>query len=145
MRTLRIDIVRKILRIDTWIGGVFLLVKRLNEVERHLCREAELAVAVHLQRSEVIELRRLFFAFLLLDLRDSKRLTLNGLEGLFALFLRRKLALRGRKRRIAIDGCEHPIGLGFEILNLLLAIDDERQRGRLYTTNGEHLTVLTIP
>ena len=48
LRTLRVDIVGEVLRIHTGVGGVFLLVEALDEVERHLGREGELTVTVYL-------------------------------------------------------------------------------------------------
>ena len=48
MRTFRIDVVAKILRIYTRIGGVFLLVKGLDKIQRHFGRIAVLAVAINL-------------------------------------------------------------------------------------------------
>ena len=49
LRTFRIDIIAEVLRVHTGIGGVFLLIETLDEVERHLGREGILTVAVHLQ------------------------------------------------------------------------------------------------
>ena len=69
LRTLGIDIIAEILRIDTRIGGVFVLIERLDEVERHFGGEAKLLVAVHLQRREVIELTWRLRALLLLHAR----------------------------------------------------------------------------
>ena len=135
LRTLGVDIIREILRVDTRIGGVFLLVERLDNVQRHLCRVAELTITVYLQRGKVVELRRLFLTFLLLDAGDGKGFALDGLEGLFALFLRSELTLRSRKRGVAIDGSQHPVGLGLEVVYFLLSVDDERQGGRLHSTN----------
>ena len=91
LRAFRIDVVRQVLRIHTRIGRIFLLVECLDEVQRHLCRIAELPVAIHLQRRQVIQLWRLFFALFLLHLRHRKRLALDGGKGLFAFLLRRKL------------------------------------------------------
>ena len=47
--TFRIDIIAEVLRVHTGIGGVFLLIETLDEVERHLGREGILTVTVHLQ------------------------------------------------------------------------------------------------
>ena len=87
MGTLGIDVVREVLRVDTRIGGVFLLVKRLDEVEGQLSRETELAVAVYLQGGEVVKLWRLFLTFLLLNLGDGEGFALNGGKGLLTFFL----------------------------------------------------------
>ena len=55
LRTLGIDIVGQERSIDTWIGGQFLLVELLDDVQRGLCGETELLVAIHLQRCQVVE------------------------------------------------------------------------------------------
>ena len=86
----------------------------------------------------------MFLAFLLLDLGDGERLALDGLEGLLALFLRGELAGSGCKCGVAIDCGQHPVGFGLEIVDLLLAIDDECEGRGLYASDGEHLTVLAV-
>ena len=144
LRTLRVDVVREVLRVDTRIGGEFLLVECLDEVQRRLGRESELAVAVDLQRGEVVELGRLFLTLFLLDLRDGERLALDGLKGLLALFLRREFAFCSCKRRVAVDGSQHPVGLGLEVVDLLLAVDDEGEGRGLHTSDGEYLTILPV-
>ena len=48
-RTFGIDVVGEVLRVDAGIGGEFLLVKPLDELQRHIGREAVLPVAVDLQ------------------------------------------------------------------------------------------------
>ena len=47
--TLRVDVITKILRIYTWISGVFAFIERLDDVQRLLSAHAKLPVAVHLQ------------------------------------------------------------------------------------------------
>ena len=144
LRTLGVDIVREVLRVHTGIGGEFFLIETLDQVQRHFCRVGELAVTVHLQRGEVVELGRLFLAFLLLHLRYGEGLALDGGKGLFALLLRSELSLRGCKGGIAIHRCQHPIGLRLEVLNLLLTVYDECEGRGLHTAYGEHLTVLPV-
>ena len=112
---------------------------------------------------------RLFLAFLLLDLRYGEGLALDGGKGFLALFLRGELALElrsslltlgrlqtclgplsltrnlgGGEGGVAIHRCQHPIGLGLEVLYLLLAVDDEGEGRGLHTSDAEHLTVLTV-
>ena len=142
--TLGVDVVRQVLRVYAWIGGVLALIECLNQVERHLGRIAELTVAVYLQRCQVVELGRLFLALFLLNLSDGERLAFNGLESLLALFFLGELAFCCRKRDVAIDGGQHPVGLGLEVVYLLLAVDDEGQRRRLHTTYRQHLPVLAV-
>ena len=48
LRTLGVDVVGEVLCVDTRVGGVLFLVERLDEVQRHLGRESELAVAIDL-------------------------------------------------------------------------------------------------
>ena len=132
------------MRVDTGIGGVLALVECLNEVQRHLGRVAELAVAVYLQRGQVVELGRLLLAFLLFHLGDGKWLALDGAEGFLAFLLRGELALSSRKCGVAIDGSQHPVGLGLEIVYLFLTVDDECQGRGLHTTDGQHLAVLPV-
>ena len=144
LRALRIDVVRQVAGVHTRIGGDFLFVETLYEVERQFGREAELLVAVHLQRRQVVELRRSLCALLLLDACHRKRVPLNQLERLLALFLRVEAPLRGSERRVAIDGGQHPVGLGLEVVNLLLAVHDEGQRRRLHATYRQHLAVLPV-
>ena len=141
---LGVDVVGKVLRVNTRISSELMFVERLNEVERLLGREAELTVAVNLQAGQVVQLWRLFLALLLLHLRNGERLALNGLEGCFALFLLGELALGGREGGVTIDRCQHPVRLRLEVVNLFLTVDNERQRGCLDAPDAEHLTVLTI-
>ena len=63
----RIDVVRQVGRVDTWVGGDLLLVERLDELQGEVGREAEFLVAVHLQRCQVIQAGRHLRALLLLD------------------------------------------------------------------------------
>ena len=85
LRALGVDVLAEVLCVDTRIGGEFALVKCLNEVERVFCGIAEFAVAIHLQRGEVIQKRRRFGAFLFLYARDLHGLPFNGCESLLAL------------------------------------------------------------
>ena len=144
LRTLGIDIVAEEGGINTRIGGQLHLVELLDEVERHLGRKAELTVAVHLQRGEVVERRRLLLAVLLLYVGDGEGTALDGGKGLLALLLAGELALRSSEGGVAIDGGQHPVGLGLEVVYLLLAVDDEGECGCLHTTDAEHLSVLPV-
>ena len=81
---------------------------------------------------------------LLLHLRHREGLALDGGEGLLALFLRGELPLGGGEGGIPIDGCQHPVGLRLEVLNLLLTVHDKGEGRGLHTTDGEHLSVLAI-
>ena len=132
------------MRIHTGIGGVFLLVEGLDQVERHLSRIAELAVAVHLQRGEVVELWRLFLALFLLHLCHCEGFALDGGESFLAFLLRGELALGGCKDGIAIHCCQHPIGFRLEVLDLFLTVYDKGKGRRLYASYREHLTVLPV-
>ena len=143
-RTLWIDIVREVSGVHTRIGGQFLLIKTLDEIQRHLGRIRELLVAIHLKRGEVVELWRRFGTFLLLHTRHRERLAGNLLEGFLTLLLTVEPSLRGGEGGIAINRCQHPIRFGLERVDFLLSVHDERQRGRLNTTDGEHLTVLPV-
>ena len=144
LRTLRIDVVGEILRVDTRIGGQFAFVERLYEVERLFGTHPELTVAVHLQRCQVVEHLRLLLAILLLYLLDGERLATDGREGLFALFFRQELPLCRGEECFAVDGGKHPVGLGLEVVYLALPVDDERQCRCLDAPDGEHLSVLPI-
>ena len=86
LRALGIDVLAEILCVDARIGGEFALVKRLNEVERVFCGIAKFAVAIHLQRGEVIQKRWRFGAFLFLYARDLHGLSFDGCESLLTLF-----------------------------------------------------------
>ena len=142
--TLRVDVVAKKLRVDTRIGSELALVERLYEVERRLGAVRELAVALHLQRCEVEETRRRLVAVLLRDARHLERLVGDGGECLLALLLRGELALCGCEERIAIDSGQHPIGFRLKRIDLLLTVDNKRECRRLYTTDAEHLSVLSV-
>ncbi len=124
LRTLGVDIVAQELGVDTRIGGQLALVKCLDGVQRHLGTHAELTVAVHLQRCQVVELLGSLLAVFLLHLGHGERLIFDQLEALLALFLACELTFGGGEECVAVDGREHPIGLGLEIVYLFLAVDD---------------------
>ena len=86
----------------------------------------------------------MFLALLLLHLRHGEGFALDGLKGLLALLLRGELTLGGREGRVAIHGGQYPVGLGLEVLDLLLAVHDEGEGRGLHTADGEHLSVLTV-
>ena len=142
--TFGVNVIREILCVYTGIGGVFLLVERLNEVEGHLCGEPELAVAVNLQRGKVVKLWRLFFSLFLFYFCHYERLSLDGGEGLFSLLLGGKFPFGCRKCCIAINGGKHPIRLRLEVLNLFLAIDNQGKGWGLYSSDTQHLSVLSV-
>ena len=143
-RALGIDVVGEILRVHTRIGGHLLFVEALDEFERHVGRVGKLPVALHLQRREVVEMGRCLGAPLLLHVGHGKRFAGNGGEGLLALLLARELARSGRKRRVAVDGGQHPVGFRLEVVYLLLPVHDECQRGGLHPPDGQHLPVLPV-
>ena len=144
LRAFSIHIIRQEGGIHTRIGGQFLFVELLDNVQRHLSREPEFLVAVHLQRGQVIQAWRRLLTVFLLHLRHREGLSFDGGKGLLALLLRRELTRCGRERCVTIYGGQHPVGLRLEVVYLLLTVHDQRQRGRLHTTDGEHLPVLSI-
>ena len=144
LRALGVDVVAQEGGVHARIGGQLHLVELLDEVQRHLGREAELAVAVHLQRREVVEWRRCLAALLLLHLGHFKGPSLDELEGLLALLLRGELPLRGGEGGVAVDGGQHPVGLWLEVVNLLLSVHDEGEGGGLHAADAEHLAVLSV-
>ena len=88
---------------------------------------------------------RLFLTFFLFYLCHLERLALDGGEGFLSFLLRGKLSLRGGEGGVTIHGCQDPIRLRLEVLDLLLTVHDEGEGRGLYTADAEHLTVLTIP
>ena len=88
---------------------------------------------------------RLFLTFLFLNLCDCERFAFNRLKGFLSLFLTGKLALGGSKGGVTIHGCQDPIRLRLEVLDLLLAVHDQSEGRGLHATDTEHLTVLAIP
>ena len=93
LRAFGIDIVAEEGGINTRIGGELLLVETLDELQGLFGRIAKFAVAIHLQGSQIIESRRGFGSFLLLNVCNCKRLPLNGLEHSPTLFFCQKLHL----------------------------------------------------
>ena len=144
LRTFRVDVVAQVLRVHTWIGGQLPLIECLYGVQRHLGAHAELSVAVHLQRRQVVELFGSLFAVFLLHLRHGERLVLNPFEALFAFLLAGEFSLRSRKQRVSVDSREHPVGFRFEVVNLFLAVHDECQCGCLHPSDAQHLLVLSV-
>ena len=88
---------------------------------------------------------RLFLTFFLFYLCHLERLALDGGEGFLSFLLRGKLSLRGGKGGVTIHGCQDPIRLRLEVLDLLLTVHDEGEGRGLHATDAEHLTVLAIP
>ena len=54
------------------------------------------------------------------------------------------LADEGRESGVAVDGIEHPILFGHEVLYLQLAVHDEGQRRCLHPSDGKYLAVLPV-
>ena len=143
-RTFGIDIITQELGVHTRIGGEFALVESLYDVECHLCTHAVFAVAVHLQRGEVVERFGRLCSVFLLHRGDGEGFACNGLQKLLTLLLHIELALGGREDRITIGGRQDPIGFWLEVFNLLLAVDNEGERGCLHPSDAEHLPVLSV-
>ena len=70
-----------------WIGGNLLLVKALYDVQRLVGTEAELLVAVNLQRGQVIEAGWCLKALLLGNRKNGERLVLDSLQHILAFLL----------------------------------------------------------
>ena len=122
LRTLGINVVAKVLRIDTRISGEFLFVKSLYDVERLLGTHRIFLVAVNLQRCKVVELRRLFRSVLLLYIGDGEGLAAYCLKEFLSVLLFRKLTFCGSEHSVAVGGGENPICFGLKLLYLLLTI-----------------------
>ena len=88
---------------------------------------------------------RLFLTFFLFHLCHLERLSLDGSEGFLSFLLRSVFPLRSGEGGITIHGCQYPIRLRLEVLDLLLAVYDEGEGWRLHAADAEHLTVLPIP
>ena len=144
LRALGVDVVRQVLGVHTRIGSYFLLVEALYEFEGHVCRIAELLVAVYLQRGEVVEVGWCLASFLLAHIGNGKGLAFNGTEGFLALFLARKLAAGGSKLCVAVDGGQYPVRLRLEMVYLLLAVYDEGKGRCLHAPDAQHLPVLPV-
>ena len=89
-------------------------------------------------------MRRLFGAILLLNLCDGERFSADGGEKLLSLLFLCELSLGGSEHRVAISSGEDPVSLGFKLFDFLLPVDDERERWRLYSSDAEHLMVLSV-
>ena len=154
---LGIDIVGQEGGVDAGIGGEFVFVELLNDLQGLFGTVAQLLVALHLQSGEVEEPRWGFRPFLFRHLGHGERCPFDGLQsGLRFLavgepsfgsaFLGRSLLIVAlhacREGGISIDGGEHPIGLRAEVLDFELAMDDEGQRGGLHAADGEGLCAL---
>ena len=171
--TLRVDIVGQVLRVDTWVGGVFAFVEGLDEVECHLGGVSELLVALYLQGGEVEEVGWQLLAVFLGHAVDGEGFSLDGLEGFLSL-LYGGVAVAwyaavgcwllvvgcwllavgfllfvgfvddGGEGGVAVDGGEYPVGFWLEVVDLVLSVDDESERGCLYASDGEDLSVLSV-
>ena len=81
---------------------------------------------------------RCLAASLLGDAVDDKRLANDGGKGLLPLGLVGEVAVCSMEDGIPVDGGQFPVGLRLEMVDFLLSVDDQRQRGCLYTSDGEH-------
>ena len=141
---LGVNVVTQVSGVHTGVCGQFLLVQSLDEFEGQVGGKAVLAVALHLQGGEVKEAGRLFGSLLLLYVSYEERLALDELKGLLSFLLTGEAALGSREGGITIDRCQHPVRLWLEVVNLFLPIDNQSQRGGLYTADGKHLPVLSV-
>ena len=138
------DVIGEVLGIDTRVGSELLLIEALDALQRGIGGETVLAVAVHLQRGEIIELGRLLAAFLLLHILDGEVIAVGRLQALLSLFGSVEACLGTGENGVAVFGRQHPIGPGDEMLYLPIAVDNHRQRGSLHTPDAEHLLVAAI-
>ena len=111
LRTFRIDIVCEKLGIYTRISGVLLLVETLDELQRNIGRVGKLLVAIHLQRGEVVEMRRRLVSLLLAYIGNGEGFAGDGTECFLAFLFTGKLAAGGGKLGVAVDGGEYPVRL----------------------------------
>ena len=144
LRTFGVDVVGKKLGVHTRIGSKFLLVEALYELERHVGRIAELLVAVHLQRCEVVEVRRRLGAFLLGDSSHVEGFSCDGAECFLSFLLAGEFTACGSKLCVAVDGGKHPVGFWLEVVDFFLSVHDECKGGSLHTSYAEHLSVLSV-
>ena len=115
----------------------------MYELQRGVGTETEPLVAFHLQAGEVEKSWRGLGTLFLLYFRNGERRVADGRQCRLALFLGGESAVAllhdGGEDGVAVDGGQHPVGLWLELFNLLLPLDNERQRGSLYTTDAEYL------
>ena len=78
--TFGIDVITQESRVHTRISSHLLFVERLDKLQGHVGRIAELLVAFHLQGSQVEQAGRCFRSFLGGDVRDGERSILNALQ-----------------------------------------------------------------
>ena len=165
-----VHVVGQIGGVYTRIGGKFVFVELLDELQGEVGTIAILLVALHLQAGQVEESWGSFRAFLLRHLLHGEGRAFDGFEGSFRLLaigessfgerlVGRGFALRlvvvlgfvvlivgfkaGGEGDIAIDGGEHPVGFGLEVLNLVLSLHDHGERGSLHAPYGEGLRSAT--
>ena len=143
-RTLGVDVVAKVLGVYTRIGGELALVQSLYEFQGGLSAVSELAVALHLQRSQVEQAWRSLRAVLFRYCVDRERLVGYGCKCSFALLLGCELALGSGECGVAIYGGKNPVRLWLKRVDFLLSVYDECQRRSLHTSYGQHLTVLCV-
>ena len=140
----RIDVIGEVLGVHTRIGGQLLLIEALDVLQRGVCREAVLAVAVHLQRGEVVELGRLLADPALADVLDAKHVRPSRFQPLPAPGLAVETTLGTGEDGIAVPGGQYPVRDGREMLYLVVAGHYHGERGRLHAPDAEHLPVAAI-
>ena len=77
----------------------------------------------------------------MLNIFDSKTVSLCGLQEVTTFALITEASLGAGKQRIPVFGDQNPIGFWFEILYLVVSVNDHGQGGSLYATNAEYLLV----
>ena len=139
----------------------------MHDLEREICAVAEFAVTLHLQGGEVKESRRSFATFFLRHRRHRERRVFHGAQCSFRFrsvgetALRRPLVLgpfavfcffvflavveSRRKRCVAVDGGEYPIGFRHEAFDLLLSVHDECQSRGLHAPDAQRLCTASTP
>ena len=85
-----------------------------------------------------------FISLFLAHVCNGERFSCDGAECFFTFLLAGKLAAGSRKLSIAIDGSKYPVWFGNEIVDFLLSVYDEGKGRGLYSTDAEHLSILTI-
>ena len=139
-----IDVVAQILCVHTGVCSQLALIESLYYLQRHVGAHAEFAVAVHLQRGEVVEVWRCFCAAFLLHVGYGERFSLYRGKRLFSLLLGGEFSFRSRERGVAVYRGEHPVRLRFKVVNLLLPVHYQRQRRCLHSSYRQHLPVLPV-
>ena len=116
----------------------------MNEFEGLIGTESETLVALNLKRGEVEKTRGELFAFLLCYICDCKFIVLDDFKQFLAIFLEFELTLGRRKKRVAVEGFKLPVWLRFEIVDFILAVDDEGKSRGLHPSDREDFTISGI-